>query len=146
MIDCWKKDDERITQQSGQNRLGRIMYRLKYKYNGTLLTDWTFKLSDHCLLQLTLKPELRQPTRRTVSLPTYILEDERIEKAMIDFVEMISEHGTASLRLEFLKTSLRSVVGECSKDRNRREKVELEKIQRELQLKMTIRELYHFMP
>jgi hypothetical protein len=119
------------------------MYRLKHKYNETLLTDWTFTLSDHCLLQLTFKPELRQPTRRIVSLPTYILdikeEVEQIEKGMTEFVEMISEHWTASLRLEFLKTSLRTVVGECIKDRNWKEKIELEKIQRELELKMTRR-------
>ena len=50
---------------------------------------------------------------------------------MEEFHSMMNENWDASTKLEFLKTGLRTVVGECVKTRNRREKEELENIQKE---------------
>ncbi len=91
-------------------------------------------ISDHCLLQLTLQKKFKIPSRRTVSLPTYILECktdvEYIENGMTEFFEMCSDQWSASMRLEFMKTSLRTLSGECVKYRNRREREELDRIQK----------------
>jgi len=143
LIDCWKKGDDRITHRTGESRLDRIMFRLNGKHDEILQTDWAFTTSDHCLLQLTLQKKFKIPSRRTVSLPTYILECktdvEYIENGMTEFFEMCSDQWSASMRLEFMKTSLRTLAGECVKYRNRREREELDRIQRELQSKMVMR-------
>ncbi len=143
LIDCWKKEDDRITQKTGQNRLDRIMYRINDKYNESLQTDWTFTASDHCLLHLTLQKATKPLSRRIISHPTYILECksdvEEIEKGMAELVAMCNNQWSASMKLEFLKTSLRTVVGECIKAKNKKDREELDQIQREIELKMVRR-------
>ncbi len=139
IVGIWKCNDDRITHRGRQSRLDRILYRLGGKFVDSLQTDWTFTTSDHCLLILTLRRENCQNkifNRRIISLPTYILnckdDLEAIKKGMEEFHSMMNENWDASTKLEFLKTGLRTVVGECVKTRNRREKEELENIQKEL--------------
>jgi exonuclease III len=85
LIDCWKQSDNRVTLKGGQSRLDRILFRLTGSYVETLFTDWTFTNSDHCLLRLELEmsSQHRVRSRRTVSLPTYILDikEEKLEIA-----------------------------------------------------------------
>jgi len=142
VVDCWKPNDNRITLKGGHSRLDRILYRLQGDFVESLDTDWTFTVSDHCLLSLCLKPEGGQAcrTRRVTSLPTYILsikEDKiKIAQGLEEFKQMIDENWSASTKLEFMKTGLRTVVGECIKARNKREREELDSIQTELEQKM----------
>jgi hypothetical protein len=142
LIDCWKSGDNRITLKGGQSRLDRILYRITGDFTETLTTDWTFTISDHCLLSLCLKPNhhFKQKNRRVTSLPTYILnireEKQKITEGLNEFKLMINENWSAQIKLEFLKTGLRTVVGECLKDRHKREREELDRIQVELEQKM----------
>jgi len=55
---------------------------------------------------------------------------------MNEFKNMINEDWCPHTKLEFLKTGLRTVVGEVIKQRNRREREELESIQAELERRM----------
>jgi exonuclease III len=146
LVDCWKHNDDRITQRSGLSRLDRILYRLDGQYSESLMTDWTFTVSDHCLLQLTLSRAVRtvkNNSRRVVSLPTYILKSkedvERIKQGMEEFQTMLNPEWEAGMKLEFLKTGLRTVVGECVKARNKKEREELDQIQKQLTQKMVPR-------
>ncbi len=116
LLDCWKDNDVRITQKVGRSRLDRILYRLNGKYNEDLTTDWTFTVSDHCLLSLTLTRDnvANKPRNsRTVSLPAYILqckEDaEKIGKGLEEFSNMIDPNWGADTKLEFLKFQLRII-------------------------------------
>ncbi len=140
LIDCWKKDDVRITFRTAHSCLDRILYRINGTFAEKLTTDWTFLASDHCLVKLELEKERHKNTRRTVSLPTYLLsskEDaEKIERGLADFYNMCGDSWDASTKLEFLKIGLRTVVGECVKERNRREREEMELIQKELERRM----------
>jgi hypothetical protein len=141
--DCWKSTDDRITQRTGQNRLDRILYRLKLNYSNKLNCDWTFTISDHCLVRLELSIDVKQRTRRIMSIPTDILNEkdtvERIEKGLQEFQTMLDQQWSASMKLEFLKVGLRTVVGEYMKERNKKEREELERIQLELEQKLTKR-------
>jgi hypothetical protein len=143
LLDCWKETDDRITQRSGQNRLDRILYRLRGKYLEKLQCDWTFTVSDHCLLKLELHIEGKIPVGRSITLPSYILNIkdcvERIEKGLNEFLGMCGQQWSASMKLEFLKVGLRTVVGECIKEKNRKEKEELQRIQLELERRLTKR-------
>jgi hypothetical protein len=108
----------------------------------TLTIDWTFTKSDHSMVNLTLEDRLpRYRSRRTVSLPTYILnipaDKQKIREGMIEFQNMMEVGWNSHTKLEFLKTGLRMVVGEVIKQRNKREREELESIQTELERKMT---------
>jgi hypothetical protein len=94
------------------------------------------------MVNLTLEDVLpKQRSRRTVSLPTYIMnipaEKQKVIEGMIDFKNMIEEGWNSHTKLEFLKTGLRTIVGEVMKQRNKREREELESIQSELERKMT---------
>jgi hypothetical protein len=55
---------------------------------------------------------------------------------MEEFHQMINIDWDASTKLEFLKTGLRTVVGECIKARNKKERDELDYIQKQLIQKM----------
>jgi hypothetical protein len=140
LVDCWKAQDNRVTLKTGGTQLDRIFYRLKGVYKEELQTDWTFTISDHCLLQLNLQKDKIKPSRRIVSLPTYPLnckEDrEYIDKGLNDFYSTINENWDPSTKLEFLKVGLRTVVGECKKQRNSKEKEELNNIQKDLERRM----------
>jgi len=141
LIDCWKKDDTRITLKGGQSRLDRILYRTYEDVAETIGIDWTFTASDHCLVSLVLEDKIRQnKTRRVTSLPIYILniaeEKSKIMDGLNEFHQMINDNWGAHTKLEFLKTGLRTVVGEVIKLRNRKEREELEKIQTELERRM----------
>jgi len=144
LIDCWKPNDNRITLKGGHSRLDRILYRLQGDFIESLDTDWTFTTSDHCLLTLCLKsdPSQRQKARRVVSLPTYILnikeEKIKIANGLGEFKQMIKDSWSASMKLEFMKIGLRTVVGECIKLINKREREELDKIQQELERRMVV--------
>jgi hypothetical protein len=142
LTDCWKKDDKRITLKGGHSRLDRILYRIQGEVKETLIIDWTFTKSDHSMVNLTLEDKLpRVKSRRTVSLPTYILESlddkQKVREGMLEFKNMIEAGWDSHTKLEFLKTGLRTVVGEVIKQRNKREREELESIQIELERKMT---------
>ncbi len=41
------------------------------------------------------------------------MDVEYIESGMTEFSEMCSDQWSASMRLEFMKTSLRTLAGEC---------------------------------
>jgi len=106
LIDCWKDNDNRITQRSGQNRLDRIFYRIAGKFCETLETDWTFTNSDHCLVMLKLKKEqiqTKQASRRLTALPVYVLNNkidvDYIRTGLTEFQSMLCEHWSASLKL-----------------------------------------------
>jgi hypothetical protein len=124
--DCWDTNDNRITCKSGRSRLDRVMYRLNGNFRSELITDWTFTSSDHCLVQLNLTGEKSIKSRRVTSLPTYILnstEDvEYIKNGINEFKLMCDDRWEAAKKLEFLKMGLRTVVGECIKRCNIRER------------------------
>ncbi len=46
------------------------------------------------------------------------MDVEYIENGMTEFSEMCSDQWSARLRLEFMKTSLRTLAGECVKFRH----------------------------
>jgi len=146
LIDCWKTNDNRITQKSGQSRLDRVLFRLAGKYCEALTTDWTFTTSDHCLIMLVLKKaqkETRRVNKRITSLPAYVLntaEDrESIRVGLNEYHSMMDEQWSASMKLEYLKVGLRTVVGECIKKKIKKEREELENIQTELERRMIYR-------
>jgi len=143
LIDCWKQDDSRITLKGGQSRLDRILYRVHGNVKETMTVDWTFTKSDHSMVSVTLEDTLpAYRSRRTVSLPTYILNiaDEKckIIEGMLEFKNMIEDGWNSQTKLEFLKTGLRTVVGEVIKQRNKKEREELENIQTELERRMVL--------
>jgi len=140
--DCWLENDDRVTLKGGQSRLDRILYRIGGSWNETFSIDWSFTNSDHCLLTISLSADLtrREKTRRIIALPTYILnsrEDRlKIYNGLNEFRNMISESWDAHTKLEFLKMGLRTVVGECIKQKAKAEREELDSIQLELERKM----------
>jgi len=142
LVDCWKQEDKRTTLKGGNSRLDRILYRIQNEVKATLKIDWTFTKSDHSMVNLMLEDRMpRQRGRRIVSLPTYIMdiptEKQSVIEGMLEFKNMIEEGWNSHTKLEFLKTGLRTVVGEIIKQRNRREREELEGIQTELERRMT---------
>jgi len=142
LVDCWKPNDDRITLRGGQSRLDRILYRINGEVKETLHLDWTFTKSDHCMVGLTLEDvKVKRKSRRIVSLPTYILgipaEKQKIIEGMVEFKEMMEEGWSVHTKLEFLKTGLRTVVGEVVKLRNKKDREELESIQLALERRMT---------
>jgi hypothetical protein len=137
LIDCWKQGDNRITYKTGLTRLDRILYRTSRSVREKLDTEWTFIPSDHCLLKLTLMSSVeKNSTRRTISLPTYLLDHrdavELIDKGMMEMASFCNEGWEASFKLEYLKMSLRTVVGEVVKQMNKKVNDELEVIQKEI--------------
>ncbi len=137
LIDSWKEDDYRFTFKTAYSRLDRILYRLNVTYKEKLETDWTFTNSDHCLVKLWLNEmRTRSNKDRIVSLPTYLLDNEEatgmIRDKMTEMANQCESHWDAKLRLEYLKMCLRTIVGEVAKLMNRREKAELEDIQRNI--------------
>ncbi len=108
LTDCWKSNDDRITYKTGQTRLDRIMYRIDRNFKEQLKVDWTFTPSYHCMLQLYLLPDKQKiVTRRTVLLPTYLLDNkvniDQIKKGMVEFELMCNEQWLANVKLENLK-------------------------------------------
>ncbi len=145
LVDCWKNADDRITLRGGNSRLDRIMYRIDGTFKECLCTVWTFTASDHCLLMLELKKEQVQKkfNRRVTALPVYLLQSSEdrsyIQNGLDEFKEMMNNEWTGKTKLEFLKMGLRTVVGECVKIRNKREREEMEHIQKELEKRMVRR-------
>ncbi len=141
--DCWKSDDKRITFKTSQSRLDRILYRIEGEFETKLETDWTFTASDHCLLHLDLKKVKLTFSRRIVSLPTYILENkdnvEYIKRGLEEFLIMCGEQWSAAMKLEFAKMGLRTVVGECIKEYNKKVNGELADIQKEINRRVNFR-------
>ncbi len=140
LTDCWKGSDNRTTFRNGLSRLDRILFRINGDYSEDLKTDWTFTSSDHCLLYLTLRNNYKHKSRRVTSLPTYILNSktdlEDITKSLTEYSSMMKEQWSAGMKLEYLKMGLRTVVGERIKYRNKKEREELENIQKTLEEKM----------
>jgi exonuclease III len=135
LIDSWKEDDYRFTFKMSYSRLDRILFRLSATYKEKLETDWTFTNSDHCLVKLLLnETRTRSNNDRVVSLPTYLLDNEEatvmIRDKMTELVNQCEPHWDAKLRLEYLKMCLRTTVGEVAKLLKRRERAELEEIQK----------------
>jgi hypothetical protein len=145
LIDCWKNNDDRVTHRGGNSRLDRILYRMHGNIDDSLSTDWTFTTSDHCLLIVEIKKEQPRSHRnsRIIALPTYILqlqEDRQyIYNGLNDFKNMINEEWSGQMKLEYLKMGLRTVVGECIKNRSKKEREELDSIQKELEKRMVRR-------
>jgi hypothetical protein len=141
LIDCWKQGDSRVTLKGGLSRLDRILYRVNGNIKESMTIDWTFTKSDHGMVNLILEdtyPKFK--SKRIFSLPTFIMnideERKKIIEGMLEFKSMVDEDWNPHTKLEFLKTGLRTVVGEVVKLRNKKEKEELEEIQTELERRM----------
>jgi exonuclease III len=137
LLDCWKINDDRFTYKTAKSRLDRILYRLDSVYDEKLETDWTFVNSDHCLLMVTLSSVRACSSQsRVVSLPTYILENveatQQIKDKMTEMTSFSNDDWEPRVRLEYLKMCLRTIVGEVTKEINRKAKAELEEIQRSI--------------
>jgi hypothetical protein len=148
LIDSWKDSDQRFTFKTAQSRLDRILFRLSATYKEKLDTDWTFTNSDHCLVKLSLNAtRTTSKEDRIVSLPTYLLDNEEaigmIRDKMSEMASQCEPHWDSKLRLEYLKMCLRTTVGEVAKALNKKEKVELEEIQKEITWRMS---LINFLP
>jgi len=141
LIDCWKLNDERYTFRTAQSRLDRILYRMNTVYMEELETDWTFTNSDHCLLKLSLCSTRGKAVHtRVVSLPMYLLENEEavkmINDKMTDMASDCLDHWEPGMKLEYLKMSLRTTVGEVTKLLNKRVNDDLEAIKKSITWRM----------
>jgi hypothetical protein len=144
LVDSWKNTDDRYTFRTGESRLDRIFYRLDRPYKENLETIWTFTNSDHCLLRLSLSIDKeRYQKSRVIALPTYLLDNKEavslINEKMTESVSNCRDHWDAGFKLEYLKMSLRTAVGEVAKIHNRKQKGELESIQRDIVSRMNRR-------
>jgi len=144
LIDGWKSTDDRYTFKTSESRLDRILYRLEGSYKENLETIWTFTTSDHCLLKMSLTIDKEMYRKcRVISLPTYLLESKealsQIRDRMSESVGNSNEHWDVGFKLEYLKMSLRTAVGEVAKIHNKKQKDELETIQRDIMSRMNRR-------
>jgi hypothetical protein len=129
LTDCWKSNDDRVTYKTGQTRLDRIMYRMERNFKKQLNVYQTFTTPDHCMLQLYLLPDKQKiVTRRTVSLPKYLIDNkvnvDQIKKGMVEL--MCNKQWPANVKSN---VRLRTTVGEVLKNLNEKVKDELEDIQ-----------------
>jgi exonuclease III len=141
LIDCWKKGDDRFTYRTARSRLDRITYRLELEYTEKLETDWTFTISDHCLLKVMLTPKSSSPSQsRVTSLPTFLLENEELLNMMkCKMNEMVHDsinHWEPNVKLEYLKMCLRTVAGEVTKYYNNKINKELTDIKKGISWRM----------
>jgi exonuclease III len=137
LTDCWNISDDRYTFRTGGTRLNRILYRLNKPYRDKLETIWTFTTSDHCLLKLTLYLDKEKCQKaRITSLPTYLLDIKEavnlINIKMFELAENCMDHWDSNVKLEYLKMSLRTSVGEVNKTYTKKQRDELEMIQRDI--------------
>jgi exonuclease III len=141
LMDCWKDGEDRFTYKTARSRLDRITYRLDFDFNEKLETDWTFTISDHCLLKVTLTSKSSGPAQsRVISLPTFLLENEELLKMMkekmSEMAQESADHWEPKVKLEYLKMCLRTVVGEVTKYHNNKVNKELADIRKGISWRM----------